>query len=107
MVVRTEIDYRRPARLWDTLVVHGELAEFERSRFWCAFTITRPSDGKLMVTCRQMLVVVRLPELKVRRLPDHWRTDFAHLKVLIVSRCAKRRSRSENSMAPWSSSLPK
>jgi YbgC/YbaW family acyl-CoA thioester hydrolase len=81
VVARTEIDYRRPARLWDALLVHGELAEFERSRFWCAFTITRPSDGTLIVTCRQMLVVVQLPELKVRRLPDHWRTDFAHLKA--------------------------
>jgi YbgC/YbaW family acyl-CoA thioester hydrolase len=80
VVARTEIDYRRPARLWDALVVHGELAEFERSRFWCAFTITRPSDGTLIVTCRQMLVVVQLPELKVRRLPSHWRTDFAHLR---------------------------
>jgi YbgC/YbaW family acyl-CoA thioester hydrolase len=80
VVARTEIDYRRPARLWDALVVHGELAEFERSRFWCAFTITRPSDGTLIVTCRQMLVVVQLPELKVRRLPNHWRTDFAHLR---------------------------
>jgi len=82
VVARTEIDYRRPARLWDVLVVHGELAEFERSRFWCAFTITRPSDGTLIVTCRQMLVVVQLPELKVRRLPNHWRTDFAHLRSL-------------------------
>ena len=81
VVARTEIDYRRPARLWDALVVHGELAEFERSRFWCAFTITRPSDGTLIVTCRQMLVVVQLPELKVRRLPSHWQTDFAHLKA--------------------------
>jgi YbgC/YbaW family acyl-CoA thioester hydrolase len=81
VVARTEIDYRRPARLWDALVVHGELAEFERSRFWCAFTITRPSDGTLIVTCRQMLVVVQLPALKVRRLPNHWRTDFAHLKA--------------------------
>jgi YbgC/YbaW family acyl-CoA thioester hydrolase len=80
VVARTEIDYRRPARLWDALVVHGELAEFERSRFWCAFTITRPTDGTLIVTCRQMLVVVQLPELKVRRLPNHWRSDFAHLR---------------------------
>src|SRR5271156_945922 len=45
VVVRTEIDYRRPGRLWDTLLIRGELSEFQRSRFWCAFTITRPSDG--------------------------------------------------------------
>jgi YbgC/YbaW family acyl-CoA thioester hydrolase len=80
VVVRTEIDYRRPARLWDTLLVHGELEKFERSRFWCGFTITRPNDGQLLVTCRQMLVVVRLPKLKVQRLPTHWETDFSHLK---------------------------
>lgn len=80
VVVRTEIDYRRPAKLWDILVVHGELEKFERSRFWCAFTIKRPSDGQLLVTCRQMLVVVRLPELKVLRLPSNWYTDFGHLK---------------------------
>jgi YbgC/YbaW family acyl-CoA thioester hydrolase len=81
VVVRTEIDYRRPARLWDALQVHGELSKVERSRFWCAFRITRPSDGALIVTCRQMLVVVQLPDLKVKRLPLHWQTDFGHLKA--------------------------
>ena len=79
VLVRTEIDYLRPARLWDALLVRGELSEFQRSRFWCAFTITRPSDGALLVACRQTLVVVHLPELKVQRLPSHWQTDFAHL----------------------------
>ncbi|HEX4200969.1 MAG TPA: thioesterase family protein [Chthoniobacterales bacterium] len=81
VVVRTEIDYRRPAKLWDSLLIHGELEKFERTRFWCAFRITRPSDGQLLVTCRQMLVVVRLPELKVQRLPTRWDTDFGHLKA--------------------------
>ncbi len=81
VVVRTEIDYRRPARLWDALQVHGELSKVERSRFWCAFRITRPSDGALIVTCRQMLVLVQLPDLKVKRLPPHWQTDFGHLKA--------------------------
>jgi len=80
VLIRTEIDYRRPAKLWDSLLVHGELSNFERSRFWCAFTIKRPSDGALIVTCRQQLVVVQLPEMKVQRLPDNWQTDFAHLK---------------------------
>jgi YbgC/YbaW family acyl-CoA thioester hydrolase len=80
VLIRTEIDYRRPAKLWDSLLVHGELSNFERSRFWCAFTIKRPSDGALIVTCRQQLVVVQLPEMKVQRLPSNWQTDFAHLK---------------------------
>jgi YbgC/YbaW family acyl-CoA thioester hydrolase len=81
VLVRTEIDYLRPARLWDSLLIRGELSKFQRTRFWCAFTITRPSDGALLVTCRQMLVVVRLPELKVQRLPSHWQVDFGHLLV--------------------------
>ena len=81
VVVRTEIDYRRPARLWDSLVVRGELEKFGRSRFWCLFTITRPADGSLLVTCRQMLAVVQLPELKIQRLPAQWQTDFGHLKA--------------------------
>jgi YbgC/YbaW family acyl-CoA thioester hydrolase len=81
VVVRTEIDYRRPARLWDVLRVRGELSKFKGSRFWCSFTITRPVDGALIVTCEQLLAVVRLPELKVQRLPSHWETDFAHLKA--------------------------
>ena len=80
VVVRTEIDYRRPARLWDDLVVTGSLEKFERSRFWCSFTIVRPSDDQLLVTCRQMLVVVKLPEMTVIRLPDHWAEQFRHLK---------------------------
>jgi YbgC/YbaW family acyl-CoA thioester hydrolase len=80
VVIRTEIDYRRPARLWDKLLVHGELESFERSRFWCKFAINRPSDGLLLVTCRQLLAVVKIPELKVRRLPGEWDTQFGHLK---------------------------
>jgi YbgC/YbaW family acyl-CoA thioester hydrolase len=80
VVIRTEIDYRRPARLWDKLLVHGELERFERSRFWCKFTINRPSDGQLLVSCRQLLAVVKLPELKVKRLPTQWETEFRHLR---------------------------
>ena len=37
--------------------------------------------GALIVTCRQMLVVVQLPDLKVKRLPPHWQIDFGHLKA--------------------------
>ena len=80
VVVRTEIDYRRPARLWDRLVVRGELEKFDHARFWCAFTIRRETDNELLINCRQMLVVVKLPGMKVMRLPPYWETNFAHLK---------------------------
>src|SRR5215211_5937559 len=48
VVVRTEIDYRRPARLGDQLVIKGWLDRVERARFWCSFQITRPKDNTLI-----------------------------------------------------------
>src|SRR5438067_7402623 len=45
VVVRTEIDYRKPAVLGDKLLVHGRLEGVDRLRFWCAFEIRRPADG--------------------------------------------------------------
>jgi YbgC/YbaW family acyl-CoA thioester hydrolase len=79
VVVRTEIDYRRPARLGDHLVVHGWLESVERLRFWCGFEIRRPADGTLIATSKQMLAVIRMPEGKPMRLPEDWAERFAHL----------------------------
>jgi YbgC/YbaW family acyl-CoA thioester hydrolase len=50
VVVRTEIDYRRPAKLGDKLVIEGWLDQLERVRFWCAFRIVRPADGAVIAT---------------------------------------------------------
>lgn len=72
VVVRTEIDYRRPARLGDELVITGEIERFERARFWCRFEITRPSDALLLITCRQSLALVQMPDGRPRRLPNEW-----------------------------------
>jgi YbgC/YbaW family acyl-CoA thioester hydrolase len=72
VVARTEIDYRRPAKLGDQLVVNGWLDRVDRVRFWCGFEIKRPADEALIVTCRQMLAVVQMPEGKLLRLPDEW-----------------------------------
>jgi YbgC/YbaW family acyl-CoA thioester hydrolase len=80
VVVRTEIDYRRPGRLWDDLKVVGWREKFTRSRFWCAFKIIRLSDSALLVNCRQTLAVVQLPELKVLRIPESWTAKYRHLK---------------------------
>ena len=78
VVVRTEIDYRRAAKLGDQLVIEGRLDRVERVRFWCAFQITRPKDNTLIAQCRQMLALIEMPEGKLLRLPEHWkryRTD--------------------------------
>ena len=81
VVVRTEVDYKKPAVLGDKLIIHGWLESIDRMRFWCAFEIRRPSDGALIVSSRQMLAVVQMPPGKPVRLPADWSVRFAHLKA--------------------------
>ena len=72
VVVRTEIDYRRAARLGDKLIIEGWLDRLERVRFWCAFKIIRPSDDILIAECRQMLALIQMPDAKLLRVPEDW-----------------------------------
>src|SRR5204863_2147510 len=72
VVVRTEIDYRRAAKLGDRLVIEGRLDRLERARFWCAFRIVRPADETLIAECRQVLAIIQMPEAKLLRVPDDW-----------------------------------
>src|SRR6476659_2579201 len=74
VVVRTEIDYRRAARLGDRLVIEGWLDLADRARFGCAFRITRPHDNTLIAECRQMLALIDMPTGKLLRSPEHWKT---------------------------------
>ena len=74
VVARTEIDYRRAARLGDQLLIEGWLDRAERARFWCAFRITRPQDNTLIAECRQMLALIEMPTGRLLRLPGHWKT---------------------------------
>ena len=71
-VVRTEIDYRRPAKVGDHLLIDAWLDKIEVARFWCAYRITRPADETLIAECRQMVALVQMPEGKVVRLPKDW-----------------------------------
>jgi YbgC/YbaW family acyl-CoA thioester hydrolase len=72
VVVRSEIDYRRAAKLGDRLVIEGWLDRFERVRFWCGFKIVRPKDEALIVECQQMLALIKMPTGKLQRLPKNW-----------------------------------
>ena len=72
VVVRTEIDYRRAAKLGDRLTVEGWLDQLERVRFWCAFRIVREADDALIAECRQMLALIQMPSAKLLRLPESW-----------------------------------
>ena len=78
VVVRTEIDYRRPAKLGDQLVIEGWLDRVERVRFWCGFKITRPADQVLIAQCQQMLALIEMPEGKLLRLPERWEQYRTH-----------------------------
>jgi YbgC/YbaW family acyl-CoA thioester hydrolase len=72
VVVRTEIDYRRAAKLGDKLAIEGWLDQLERVRFWCGFKIMRPADGTLIAESRQMLAIIQMPEAKLLRVPEDW-----------------------------------
>ncbi|MEI6033976.1 MAG: thioesterase family protein [Verrucomicrobiae bacterium] len=69
VVTRTEIDYKRPARLGDEIRVDGRIAEWSGIRFVVEFEIVRPSDGTLLVRCRQELALVQMPQGRPVRLP--------------------------------------
>jgi YbgC/YbaW family acyl-CoA thioester hydrolase len=72
VVTRTEVDYKRPAKLGDWLIVRGRLDEISKARFWCAFEMVRESDGAILVTARQALALVSMPAGKPLRLPAEW-----------------------------------
>jgi YbgC/YbaW family acyl-CoA thioester hydrolase len=74
VVVRTEIDYQRPAKLGDWITIRGRLDEISRARFWCAFEMIRESDGATLVIARQALALVAMPASKPMRLPAEWAT---------------------------------
>lgn len=72
VVVRTEIDYRRPARLGDLLRIEGKLGEVKRARFWCEFEMKLEQSEQLLISCRQSLALVQMPAGKPVRLPKEW-----------------------------------
>jgi YbgC/YbaW family acyl-CoA thioester hydrolase len=80
VVVRTEIDYRKPAALGDELRITGRLEKVDRVRFWCSFEMHRVADETLLITCRQSLALVQMPAGKPLRLPADWAERFAHLR---------------------------
>lgn len=77
VVTRTEIDYKRPAKLGDVLQIAGRVTEWSGVRFWVEFEVTRPSDGALLVSCRQALALVRMPSGKPVRLPEGFPATLA------------------------------
>jgi acyl-CoA thioester hydrolase len=81
VVVRTEIDYKRAAKLGDRLVIEAWLDELQRVRFWCAFQIKRPADEAIIANSRQMLALIEMPAAKLIPLPDAWNKYRGGAKV--------------------------
>jgi YbgC/YbaW family acyl-CoA thioester hydrolase len=72
-VARTEVDYRKPARLGDKLRIRSRVERFEKVRMHCHFEMKRlGGDEALVAECRQVVVMVQMPEGRPRRIPDAW-----------------------------------
>ena len=76
VVVRTEADYKRPAKLGDWLLIRGRLAGCRRARFSCAFEVLREADGCLLANAVQTLALVQMPEGRPVPLPAEWMTSW-------------------------------
>ena len=81
VVVRTEADYKRPAVIGDHIHVEAELECLQGVRFWCRFRVLRAGDGELLVTSRQQLALVQMPQGKPTRLPREWQENYGKLKA--------------------------
>jgi YbgC/YbaW family acyl-CoA thioester hydrolase len=77
VVVRTEIDYKKAAQLGDILIINGGFAESSGVRFWVTFEITRREDDQLLVTCRQSLALIQMPQGRPVRLPVGFPNAFS------------------------------
>jgi YbgC/YbaW family acyl-CoA thioester hydrolase len=77
VVVSTEIEYKKAAQLGDILAIHGRVAESSGVRFWVNFEIVRPEDNRLLVTCRQSLALIQMPQGRPVRLPAGFPNSFS------------------------------
>lgn len=86
VILRTEIDYHKPALLGDTLEVQVSLRDTTGVRFWCHFNIHRPSDNTLIASGKQALAFVKMPEGKPLRLPKGFPFPFVPSPTLSLNK---------------------
>jgi acyl-CoA thioester hydrolase len=80
VVARTEIDYLKPARLGDSLLVSAEVVGIEKIRSYFRFEITNAREpATVYVRCQQTMVPIQLPGGRPQRVPEKWRTAWPHL----------------------------
>ena len=82
VVARTEIDYLRPARLSDKLLVTAELSKLEKVRMFMTFEIVSATEPeKVFIRCVQTMVAVQLPGGRPQRVPAAWREAYPQLSA--------------------------
>jgi acyl-CoA thioester hydrolase len=80
VVARTEIDYLKPARLGERLLVSAELFRLEKVRSFMRFEITSADRPDLLfVRCIQTMVTIQLPGGRPQRVPSAWRDAYPQL----------------------------
>ena len=79
VVVRSEIDYRSPARLGEEIRVSARLVAVEKVRAICEFRLSVNSPGgapRSVASAKQVVALVQLPEGRPRRIPAEWHHHF-------------------------------
>lgn len=76
VVARTEIDYLRPARLGDHLVIRACLGALQRVRFFVHTRVESAGDGTVFAEAVQTLVTVDLRTGRPRPLRADWRRQW-------------------------------
>ena len=79
MVIRTEIDYIKPAKLADTIQIQAQLVGCRRASFQLAFTLIRPIDQTLIARCQQTMATVNLKTNRPSGSPEIWRQRWPQL----------------------------
>lgn len=80
VVARTEIDYLKPARLGDSLLVSAEVVKIEKIRSYFQFEITSAKQPDvLFIRCVQTMVPVQLPGGRPQRNPAAWLEAYPQL----------------------------
>lgn len=80
VVARTEIDYLRPARLGDALIITAELVKMEKIRFLLRFELKLATQPEVIFArCAQTMVTVQLPGGRPQRVPTTWREAYPQL----------------------------
>ncbi|MDF2375421.1 MAG: thioesterase family protein [Verrucomicrobiales bacterium] len=77
VVIRTEIDYRFPARLGDEVKITATLVEVQKARVTCEFSLVvaqESGEAKQIAQAKQFVALVQMPSGRPRRTPEEWRS---------------------------------